>query len=537
MLVQNFAQGRQVPPRRSAVMSSAAPPRAPLAALILSAFGALMGGLFPISVIFSLGDIGGGLSASADDTAWLVTVYNVGQILGQPLLMIMAGTFGRGAAMRLVGFGFAISSLAVSLAPSLGWAIIARGVQGVFGGVLPTFMMLLVMTSPLPGRARVAGLAAFSLASSVGLGLAAVVAAWLIDLGGWRALFWGQALMGLLYTGLAFSVLPGERGDPKRLRMTDWGGYGLLSLALGLLIVGVSEGERRFWFETWWITAALASGALGLLLALRLIPQAPTPLLRLELLATPTLGWALVLQLLFRLGLMFGIVLAPQFLARFQGYRVEQLGPLLLPLAVATLAAGPAAWWTVCRFDPRLSLSMGMVCLSAAAGCAAFLSPDWAAPELLGPMILIGVGQAFLGIALLRFATWDITPATQGPTVGMTFNYARVFGLALGVTLASHTLVEREKFHSARLVESLSTVDGAVSQRLTAQAGAFANWIPDPSAVQRASVASLARAASGQAFAQGFADAFAVVALGLLLAAILVWALPRLPTVPVDIRA
>jgi hypothetical protein len=59
-------------------------------------FGALMGGLFPISVIFSLGDIGGGLSASADDTAWMVTVYNVGQLVGQPLLMITAGAFGRG---------------------------------------------------------------------------------------------------------------------------------------------------------------------------------------------------------------------------------------------------------------------------------------------------------------------------------------------------------------------------------------------------------------------------------------------------------
>jgi MFS family permease len=84
----------------------------------------------------------------------------------------------------------------------------------VFGGVLPTFMMLLVMTSPLPGRARVAGLAVFSLAASAGLGLAALVAAWLIDLGGWRGLFWGQALAGLLYTALAFLVLPGERGDP-----------------------------------------------------------------------------------------------------------------------------------------------------------------------------------------------------------------------------------------------------------------------------------------------------------------------------------
>jgi DHA2 family multidrug resistance protein len=519
------------------VPSQVAQPRAPYAALGLSAFGALLGGLFPISVIFSLGDIGGGFSASADDTAWLVTVYNVGQILGQPLLMIMAGAYGRGAAMRTAGAGFVISSLAVTLAPSLGWAITARVVQGVFGGILPTFMMLLVMTSPLPGRARVAGLAGFSLAASAGLGLAAAVAAWLVGLGGWRALFWGQALAGLLYTALAFLVLPSERGDPKRLRTADWGGYGLLSLALCLLIIGISEGERRFWFETWWITASFACGALALVLAINVIPRAAVPLLRLELFGKPTLSWALIFQLLFRFGLMFGIVVAPQYLARLQGYRVEQLGPLLLPLAVATLIAGPAAWWTSCRFDPRLSLSLGLASFAVAAASGVFLSSDWAAPELLWPLVLIGVGQAFVGIAMLRFATWEINPPTQGPTVGVVFNYARVFGLAAGVATASHTLIEREKFHSARLGESLSALDGDVSQRLAAQAGAFANWISDPAAAQRASVASLARAASGQAFAQGFADAAAVISVGLLLAAILVWALPRLPAIPADTRA
>jgi DHA2 family multidrug resistance protein len=515
----------------------AVPARAPLAALSLSAFGALMGGLFPISVIFSLGDIGGGLSASADDTAWLVTVYNVGQILGQPLLMITAGAFGRGFAMRLAGGGFVISSLAVSLAPGLDWAIAARVAQGLFGGVLPTFMMLLVMTSPLPGRARVAGLAVFSLAASAGLGLAAAVAAWLIDLGGWRALFWGQALAGLLYTALAFLVLPGERGDPRRLRTTDWGGYGLLSLALGLLVIGVSEGERHFWFETWWITAAFACGVLALVLAVKIIPKASAPLLRMDLFAKPTLSWALIFQLFFRFGLMFGIVVAPQYLARLQGYRVEQLGPLLLPLALTTLVAGPAAWWASCRFDPRWSLSLGLASFAAAATRGVFLSPDWAAPELFWPLALIGVGQAFVGVALLRFATWEIHPPTQGPTVGVVFNYARVIGLAAGVAMASHTLIEREKFHSARLGESLSALDGDVGQRLAAQAGALANWVPDPSAAQRAGVASLARAASGQAFTMGFADAFAVIAAGLLLAAILVWALPRLPTVPTQTPA
>lgn len=512
-------------------------PRAPYAALALSAFGALMGGLFPISVIFSAGDIGGGLSASADDTAWIVTFYNVGQILGQPLLMIMAGAFGRGGAMRMAGAGFVVSSLAVALAPNLGWVLAARLVQGVFGGVLPTFMMLLVMTSPLPGRARVGGLAVFSIAASAGLGLAAGVAAWLIALGGWRALFWGQALAGLLYTALAFLVLTDDRGDRRRLWAADWGGYGLLSLALGLLIVAVGEGERRFWFETWWVTAAFACGGLGLVLALRLIPRAPTPLLRLGVLAKPTLSWALVFQFFFRFGLMFGLVVAPQYLVRLQGYRVEQLGPLLLPLALATLAAGPAAWWAVCRFDPRLSLSFGLASFAAAAGWGTLLSPDWAGPELSWPLMLIGVGQAFVGVAMLRFATWQVVPPIEGPTVGVAFNYARVIGLAAGVAAATHVLVEREKFHSARLGESLSLVDGAVTQRLAGQAGAFVNWVSDPSAAQRASLASLARAASNQAFAKGFADVFAVIAVALLAAAILVWALPRLPAVPAETRA
>lgn len=521
----------------SPVQSLFRAPDAPIAALALSAFGALMGGLFPISVIFSLGDIGGGLSASADDTAWMVTLYNVGQILGQPLLMIAAGAFGRGGAMRLAGAGFVVSSLAVAVAPHLGWALAARLAQGAFCGVLPTFMMLLVMTSPLPGRSRVAGLAVFSIAASIGLGLAASVAAWLIELGGWRALFWGQALGGLLYTALAFLVLEGERGDPRRLRAVDWSGYALLSLALSLLLIGVSEAERHFWFEAWWITAAFACGGLGLVLAVRHIPRAAIPMLRLNLLTRPTLGWALLFQLLFRFGLMVGIVVAPQYLARLQGYRVEQLGPLLLPFALATLAAGPLAWWAVCRFDPRLSLSVGLASFAIAAARGAFLSPDWTAPELLWPLILVGVGQAFLGVAMLRFATWQVEPPIEGPTVGVTFNYARVIGLALGVAVANHTLIEREKFHFARLGEGLNLIDGGVTQRLASQAGAFANWISDPVAAQRAGVAGLARATSNQALAKGFADAFAVIAVGLMAAAILVWALPRLPAVPAETRA
>ncbi len=85
--------------------------------------------------------------------------------------------------MRMAGAGFVVSSLAVALAPDLGWSW-RRAWSRRVRRVPPTFMMLLVMTSPLPGRARVGGLAVFSIAASAGLGLAAGVAAWLIALGG-----------------------------------------------------------------------------------------------------------------------------------------------------------------------------------------------------------------------------------------------------------------------------------------------------------------------------------------------------------------
>jgi DHA2 family multidrug resistance protein len=513
------------------VLAAPSPSRPPIAywALAVGAFGALIGGTFPISVIFSLGDIGGGLSVSADDAAWVTTLYNVGQIVAQPLLMIMVSGVGRGRSMRISGAGFALASLAVAVAPTLAIALCARLIQGVFGGMLPTIMMLLVMTTPVEGPLKVAGLAAFSLSASLGVGLGAPVGAFLADLGGWRVLFEAQCLAGFAYFGLSCLVLRQEAGDLDRFRTADWGNFVLVGLGLSLLTVALGEGERRFWFESWWITAGLACGLLATGLAVANLLRTPNALLRLEVFERPTLGWALGLQLAYRFGLMATIAVIPQYLARTQGFRIEQLAPVLAPLAVATLVAGPFAWWASCRHDARISLSLGLGCFALAAFRCTFAGPDWAAVQFLGPVVLIGVGQAFFGVAVLRFATFGVSPA-EGPTVGVLFNYARVFGLVGGLAIASHVIAEREKFHSARLVESLNSLDPAIGQRLVRQSGAFAAWIADSAAAQRAGVAGLARAASGQAFSMAYADAFAVIAGGLLLSTILVWALPRLPT-------
>jgi hypothetical protein len=47
--------------------------------------------------------------------------------------------------------------------------------------------------------------------------------------------------------------------DPIRLeafKLFDWVGYLLISAGLSLIVMALSEGERHFWFEAWWISAS-----------------------------------------------------------------------------------------------------------------------------------------------------------------------------------------------------------------------------------------------------------------------------------------
>jgi DHA2 family multidrug resistance protein len=97
---------------------------------------------------------------------------------------------------------------------------------------------------------------------------------------------------------------------------------------------------------------------------------------------------------------------------------------------------------------------------AVAAARGVFLSPDWAAPELLWPLVLIGVGQAFLGVAMLRFATWESIRRSKARPWAWPSTMPASSAWPLAWRSASHTLVEREKFHSARLVEGLDALDG-----------------------------------------------------------------------------
>ncbi len=528
------ARARTYPVQRSATLSretdltSAADQKPPYAALAVSGYGAVVGSLFPLVTVLSAADISGGLSVAADSGALVNTVQNVGAIAGMLATPALAFGIGRRRTMAIVAAGFVLSSILCALAPTLPLMLVARTLHGLFGGAMPLLFMLLVMTAVPPGRGQFEWMTLFAASTSLFFGAAASIGGLLVEHIGWRALFWSQALLALPYWLASRRALAREKGRLNVLTGTDWPSYALLVVGLSMMLVALSEGERHFWLDTWWISALLAGGLALTGFAVATLHKVGRPLLLLDVFRRPTFTWGIILSLFFRFGQMFAVFLVPAYLGRLQGYRPIETGSVLLVMVPAAALSLAASYLWGRRFDSRWLLSAGLGSFAIAAGLCVPITPEWAAEQLRVGAAAAGLGMGFFSVAVLRFATFQVT-MRDGPTVGIIFNLTRVFGIVTGLAILSHLVVEREKFHSAMLVEAIGATSAETSQRLAQAASVFARFSADPAATHAAALASLHRAASGQALTLAFADAFLVTAIALGLSAILVWALPAGP--------
>jgi MFS transporter, DHA2 family, multidrug resistance protein len=140
-------------------------------------------------------------------------------------------------------------------------------------------------------------------------------------------------------------------------------------------------------------------------------------------------------------------------------------------------------------------------------------------------MILIGLGQGLFLVPTVLYAARDVAPQ-QGTTAASLFNLSRVVGQTFGIAVIGSLITEREKFHSAQLVDSLTNANPALIERLNGLAATFFGANGDRALAQLQAWKSLSGTASNQAYVLAFADAFVIISLVLAVSAVLVLMLP-----------
>jgi len=110
--------------------------------------------------------------------------------------------------LLLIGFAlFALATLACGLAPGYSTLLVARGMAGVFGGIMGALVQTMIADAiPFSRRARASGIvsSAFSISTIVGVPLSL----WLANHFGWRAPFVLIAALSVVFIAVGLRFLP-----------------------------------------------------------------------------------------------------------------------------------------------------------------------------------------------------------------------------------------------------------------------------------------------------------------------------------------
>jgi len=344
-------------------------------------------------VIPALPAIASSLSASPESTSWVLTGFLLAASVATPIIGKLGDLYGRGRMLTVVLALFALGGAINALAPSIGWLIAGRVLQGVAGGVFPLSFGIVRETSPV-GKvpthlALLSGV--FGIGGGIGLPLSGVI----VDNADIAWLFW-LSLIAAPAALAAYWLIPSTLSDaPARV---DWLGALVLSAALASILLGVTHAEGWGWTDP--RTLALLIGGLVLVAVwVSVERRVEHPLIELDVLRNRAVAATNATGFLVGVAMFASFLLIPQYAQTPTssgygfGYSVTMSGLLLLPSALVQLAAGPLAGVIGIRIGFRRVLVLGATSLTAAFALLGVVhSEPW---HFIASGVLLGIGITF----------------------------------------------------------------------------------------------------------------------------------------------
>jgi EmrB/QacA subfamily drug resistance transporter len=355
----------------------------------------------------------------------LIAGARLGDILGRRRLFLVGSA------------GFTLFSAACAVAPSIGVLITFRAMQGAFGALMipQGFGLVKEVFSDDAELNKVMGL--FGPVTGLAMLGAPIVAGALIDANlwhtGWHLVFLINVPVGVVSLLLAIRSLPRGASHPN-VRL-DWGGVGLVGLALVAIIYPLIDGRSAGW--PLWCYALLAAGAALLVIFLRYERRRGA-----HALVEPTLltnrtylsGIAVVLALFGAFG---GLVLCVSLFGQLgEGWSPIRAGLTLTPMVVGMIL-GMLGSMAGARRLGRHVLHIGIFLIASGAAWLALTLTNAntaSSAELVPSLVLIGAGVGASIGQLFQFILNAVSMEEVGSASGV-LEAVQQLSTALGVAV------------------------------------------------------------------------------------------------------
>ncbi|PRE71664.1 MFS transporter [Burkholderia multivorans] len=336
--------------------------------------------------------------------AWVATSYLLSSVITVPIFGRLGDYYGRKPFVIASIVVFTGASVLCGMANNMLYLVLARGLQGIGGGMLvgTAFACIpdLFPDSVVRLRWQVLMSSAFGIANAVGPSLGGV----LTQTFGWRSVFYVNLPVGLLSLIFVWRYLPHLRQVEHESKMRlDWPGALLIAASLGALQLFV-EWLPKYGIASWatlLLVVAVAAGA-GLWHWEKRCAQ---PILPFDMFANRALSALFVLAILAGFAMFSLLFYAPLLFQGGFGMSPKEAGLVITPLVVFITIGSIMNGRVVTRIrQPNAMLHVGFVLFAIA--CAGIVvsthtTPTWV---LMALMVAGGIGLGFVLPNLTVFA-------------------------------------------------------------------------------------------------------------------------------------
>jgi MFS transporter, DHA2 family, multidrug resistance protein len=414
----------------------------------------------------SLPHIAGNLSATPEESTWVLTSYLISNAIILPATNWLGYFFGRKRFLIVCIGIFTLSSALCGAAGSLGMLLVARVLQGAGGGALQPIAQAVLLES-FPSESRGSAMAVYGMGIVVAPIIGPTLGGWITDNYSWRWIFYINLPVGILAVLMALWFIE----DPPYIRSQrpgriDYIGFGLMAVGLATLQIVLDKGQEEDWFSSAFIVRCVMIAAVALVAFIIWELRSNEPIVNLRVFANR--NFAVGTALIFAMGIvLYGTAaLLPLFLQTLLGYPAAESGLAVSPRGIGAIVSMILVGRLVGKVDGRYLIMFGFAVVGISTYVLGDINLEISIGSVAWPQVFAGFAMGFVFVPLTVMTTGTLSNEQIGNATGI-FNLMRNVGGSFGIAAVTTMLARGAQVHQAAIVSHLTPYDPAFRERLS----------------------------------------------------------------------
>lgn len=420
--------------------------------LAIVCLGTIISAYIGSCVNIALPNIMAALNFNMDSVVWV----SLGYLLPYGSMLPLSGKLGDKYGAKnvyLVGLIiFTTASTFCGMATNSTMMVVCRIIQGIGGSMLLPNAMIIVVCN-FTGPSRAAALGTWSAMAAAGAAMGPTIGGYLIDVFGWRSIFFSVTPFCLLGVALAAWIIP-KSISRLDIRMDYVGGF-LLITSISALLIALNQGEKEGWLASYYISMLFYLSIASFVLFILVELHVDSPIVELALFKNLNFTLANIVSGGTFFTLYGSMFLMPFFMKSILNFNSIQVGVMMLAQTVTMVIFAPIGGRLSARIGARLPSFLGLCMASYAFYLLKNIDAHFGTYEFCIPLAIYGIGLGFTMSPLTSCAISTLDKDKIGVGSGV-FNFSKMIGGSIGVVIAQIVLTQREIYHTNILKEYLN---------------------------------------------------------------------------------